>query len=294
MGLVIIQDFLPAPSPGATATYCVQTQTTIRLPGQVLAQALTTHLRQRVLQTLPHGGGLLELVTLDLRNTAAANPLTDLLLDVARANSPLHIEVDAAGQLRRVANKATLAAQWQQLLPWLLRKHQATPAAAPLLSQLATQYAADNDRLEQALAHKGAYGVLLPGVYGLRPLGGQARTDGKLLHQFFPGGHLPLLVDWEARAQDTFDQTATVTGTGRLDTGRFDRAAFARHLDALAGPLPRPPALQVAWTEQYTVSRTGQGILTGEQTLRVGIPHRYEQHTHHAVRQVAPAAAPTP
>jgi hypothetical protein len=230
-------------------------------------------------------------VLLELRALSGSSPFADLMLDIARANSPLRVEVDAHGHFVRVLNKTALAAQWQELLPWLLTKHQQTPAASTLLGQVALQYAEDNDRLEQALACKGACGVLLPGLYGLHPVGGDTRLDRKTLHQFFPGGDLPLQVQWTAVATDTFDLIAEVKGAGRLDTAHFDHSAFQQHLATMTGPVPRPPALQVAWTEQYTVSRAGRGLLAGEQTLRAGIPGVYEQHTRHTLRHTSTAAS---
>ena len=288
MGLTIISDRLAPPAPGVAHAYAVTMHTEIRLPGQVLQQATEAVLRHTVVAELPAGHRTVELVTVGLRALAAQSPFADLLLDIARANSPLLLEVDAHGQLLRVRNKAALAAQWQELGPWLLAKHQHTPAGPALLGHVARQYRDDNERLEQALANKGACGALLPGVYGLRPVGGDARTTAKTLHQFFGGGALPVQVAWTATAAEALAPTADVRGTGRLDPARFDHAAFRQHLATMTGPTPRPPALQVAWAEHYTVSRAGHGLLAGEQTLRVGIPGVYEQTPRHTLRQTSP------
>jgi len=264
-------------------------QTEIRLPGQLMQHATSAVLHYHVVEQLPAGHHLVELTTVELHTQvqAAANPLAELLLDIARANSPLLLHVDERGYLVQVVNKTVLAAQWQEILPWLQTKHQRTAGALALLSQVALQYADDNDRLEQALFNKGSCGVLFPGFWGLRPANGDTRTDRKIIHQFFNGGALPLLIEWKVALADTFDQTAEVTGTGRLDAKSFDYAAFQQQIDAMTGPLPRPLALQIAWHERYTVSRTGQGVVAGEQTLRVGIPGVYEQSTRHTVRHVA-------
>lgn len=291
MALIIISERLAPATVAQPRTYAVQTETEIRLPGQLMQQRTAAVLRHTVTELLPDGQHLAELLTLEAKAQSAAGPLVELLLDIARANSPLQVVVDAHGQLVRVRNKAALAAQWRELLPWLHTKHRATPGASVLLGQVGVQFADDNDRLEQALANKGPCGVLLPGVLGLRPAGGEARTDRKTLHQFFNAGALPLLVDWHTRVADVFDQTAEVTGTGCLDTARFDQAAFRQHLDALTGAMPRPPALQVAWAERYTVSRTGQGLMAGEQTLRVGIPGIYEHNTRHTMQPVTSTSA---
>ena len=284
MALTILSDQLLLPVPGEALIYAVETQTEIRLPGQVMRQDTNALLRYTVQDTLLTAPHLVELVTVELRATSAASPFAELLLDIARANSPLLIEVDPQGQFQRVRNKPALAAQWQELLPWLRTKHQQTPGAMQLLGQLATQYADDNDRLEQALAHKGNCGVLLPALFGLRSTG-DTRTSHRTLHQFFPGGDLPLEVEWAVGAADALDLTADVQATGRLDTARFDHSAFQQHLTTMTGPMARPPALQVAWAEDYTVSRAGQGLLMGQQTLRIGIPGLYEQHTRHTLRQ---------
>lgn len=290
MALIVISDRLAPPAPAESLTYAVDTQMEIRLPGQLMQQATTGSFRYTVLANQPAGHQIAELVTVALTTQSAPNSFAELLLDISRANSPLQVETDARGQLMHVVNKPALAVQWRELLPWLLTKHRQLPAAAALLSQVALQYADDNDRLEQAVAHKGTCGVVLPGLYGLRPAGGDTRTDQKTLHQFFSGGSLPLLVEWTTAATDIFDQTAQVQGTGRLDAARFDHGAFQQHLSAMTGPVARPPALQIAWAEQYTVSRTGRGIVAGEQTLRVGIPGVYEQHTRHTLRQTSTPA----
>ena len=293
MALLIISERLAPAAPDQPRTYAVRTETEIRLPGQVLHQRTSALVRYTVTESLPGGHHRAELLTLELKAQAAAGTLVELLLDIARANSPLQVEVDAQGQLRRVLNKALLASQWQELLPWLQAKHRATPGALPLLGQVAEQFAADNERLEQALANKGACGVVLPGLWGLRPALGEVRTDYKTLHQFFKNEALPLVVEWQASPAAVFDQTAQVTGTGRLDAARFDHAAFRQQLDAMTGPLPRPPALQVAWAERYTVSRTGQGLLAGEQTLRVGLAGVYEHNTRHTIQDVVATSATT-
>lgn len=291
MGLIVISEQLVPATIGLPQTYKVHTETEIRFPGQVMQQGTSALLRYTVTKVLPDGGHLAGLFTAELKAESAAGPLVELLLDIARANSPLQLEVDAQGRLLRVLNKAALADQWRELLPWLQTKHRATPGAQALLGQVARQFVDGNDRLEQALANKGHCGVLLPGLLRLRPAGGEARTDHKTLHQFFKGGALPLLVDWQTRVADVFDQTADVIGTGRLDAARFDHAAFRQQLDAMTGTMPRPPALQVAWAERYTVSRTGQGLVAGEQTLRVGIPGIYEHNTRHQLQHVTTSSA---
>lgn len=293
MGQIIISERLAPATVAQPRTYAVHTETEIRFPGQVMQQRTAALLRYTVMQLLPDGHHLAELLILELKAESAAGPLVELLLDIARANSPLQLEIDARGQLERVRNKAQLAAQWRELLPWLQTKHRATPGALVLLNQVGVQYADDNDRLEQALANKGHCGAILPGLLGLRPASGDVRTDCKTLHQFFKDGALPLLVDWQTSVADVFDQTAEVTGTGRLDTARFDQAAFRQQLDAMTGAMPRPPALQVASAERYTVSRVGQGIMAGEQTLRVGIPGIYEHNTRHTTQQVVAASSAT-
>lgn len=293
MGLIVISEQLAPATVGQPCTYAVQTETEIRLPGQVMQQSTSALLRYTVTQLLPDGHHVAELLTLELKAQSAAGTLVELLLDIARSNSPLQLEIDEQGQLVGVLNKAVLAVQWQVLLPWLQTKHRATPGAPALLGQIALQYAAGNDRLEQALANKGYCGIVLPGLLGLSPRRGGARTDRKMLHQFFNDGNLPLLVDWQTGVADVFDQTAEVTGTGRLDTARFDQVAFRQQLDAMTGAMPRPPALQVAWAERYTVSRTGQGIVAGEQTLRVGIRGIYEHNTRHSIQHIAATSSAT-
>ena len=283
MGLTVIEEFLVPPPLGQAVVYTIDTRTLVRVPQGEMRYGGSAVVQHKVLEARPTGY-LIELVTLEQR-LHEPNALAELLLDIARANSPLHIETDAQGNFLRVTNKPTLRAQWQEAFPWLRAKYQHLPGSAAMLAQVAVQYEETNDRLEQALACKGSCGVLLPGVYGLRPLHGEQRASDKTLHQFFRAGALPLRVDWASHAADTFAREAQVTGMGRLDTSRFDAGGFYQELHALLpGPPARPPALHVQWREQYTLSRTGQGMLAGRQWLRATVPGFYDHETEHTLR----------
>jgi hypothetical protein len=291
MGLTIIEEFLGPPPPGQAAVYTIDTRTRVRVPQGEMRHGGSTVVQHKVLETRPTGY-LIELVTLEQR-LHEPNALAELLLDIARANSPLHIETDTQGNFLRVVNKPTLRAQWQEAAPWLRAKYQHLPGSAAMLAQVAGQYDAGNDHLEQALACKGSCGMLLPGVYGLRPLHSEERASEKTLHQFFRAGALPLHVAWTSHAADTFAREAEVTGTGRLDASRFDAGGFYQELHALLpGPPARPSALHVQWQAHYTLSRAGQGLLAGRQWLRATVPGLYDHETEHTLRPGAtlPAA----
>lgn len=135
--------------------------------------------------------------------------------------------------------------------------------------------------------------MLLPGVYGLRPLRPETRLSTKTLHQFFQTGALPLQVNWTATAADPFAQSAEVVGVGTLDLPRFDVSGFQHALSALTpAPAARPTALRVQWQAQYTVSRTGQGLLAGRQWLRATVPGLYAHETEHTLRLAPPLSSP--
>lgn len=290
MGLIVIEELLAPPPPGQAILYAVDTRTLVRVPQGEMRYAGSAVVRHTVLEAR-EDGYLIELVTLEQRSTQP-NLLAELLLDIARINSPLQVATDQQGNFLRVTNKSTLLAQWQEVVPWLRSKYQHLPGIIEMLAQVAVQYEDNNDRLEQALDCKGSCGVLLPGVYGLRPLGGDARSSSKTLHQFFKKGALPLQVSWTAHATDTFALTAEVTGMGTLDATCFDTSSFQKEMDTLlAVPLARPAPLYVQWQENYTISRTGRGLLTGRQWLRATVPGLYEHETEHTLR-LAPSLAP--
>lgn len=293
MGLTIIEELL-APAT-QVVTYEVATRTLVRVPQGEMRYEGTATVRHAVLAA-GATGYLIELTTL-AQQQREPNELAELLLDIARANSPLHLATDAQGNFQRVVNKATLRAQWQQVQPWLAAKYQHLPGGTAMLAQVAGQYRDDNDHLEQALACKGSCGLLLPGIYGLRPVGGDARTSAKTLHQFFRAGSLPLQVAWTAHAPDALALTAEVSGTGTLDPARFDQAGFQQALaQLLPAPPSRPAALRVQWQAQYTAGRAGQGLLAGRQWLRAVVPGVYEHETEHLLRPAPtpPVAAPQP
>jgi hypothetical protein len=290
MGLTIIEEFLGPPPPGQAAVYTIDTRTRVRVPQGEMRHGGSTVVQHKVLETRPTGY-LIELVTLEQR-LHEPNALAELLLDIARANSPLHIETDTQGNFLRVVNKPALRAQWQEAAPWLRAKYQHLPGSAAMLAQVAGQYDAGNDHLEQALACKGSCGMLLPGVYGLRPLHSEERASEKTLHQFFRAGALPLHVAWTSHAADTFAREAEVTGTGpeklmqRLFTCPLLAVQRAQAVHA------RPSALHVQWQAHYTLSRAGQGLLAGRQWLRATVPGLYDHETEHTLRPGAtlPAA----
>jgi hypothetical protein len=290
---------LPLPASGRPVTYAVETRVDIRLPGGMqLQQASAALVRQQVLEGLPDGGALIELVTLEQRADDPV-PAAALLADVARNNSPLHLRTGATGALRQVSNKAALAAQWEQARPWLERKYHEMPGADALLAQVAGQYAEQTDHLEQALAHKGICAVLLPGCYGLPvqlPAGEEApraRSDPKSISQFFQGHGLPLRVSWAATIAEELAATAAVDGIGELDRARFDHIAWQQLMGQLRGGpwTGPPPPLQVHWREQYTVSRTGEGLLAGRQGLRVAVQGLYHHEVHHTLRRATTLTA---
>lgn len=258
MGLTVVDERLAPPAPGQARTYAVETCTEIRLPGgQQFKQTSAALVRHTVLEADPDGY-LMELVTVELRPQAPTRQV-ELVTDIARNNSPLHVRTDRHGALLRVTNKAALAAQWQTVLPWLLTKYHDEPGAATLLAHVAAQYDSGQDQLEQGLAYKGPCAVLLPGFYGLHSWQGDARTDAKTVHQALGQSPLPLHVAWTATAtgDDAFAPAVEVEGVGRLDRARVDESAWQDFLAQLSGGEWRgPPApLQVFWREQYTVGR---------------------------------------
>ena len=284
MGLTVISERLAPPPVGPARTYAVHTRTEIRVPGHQLVHTSAALVRLTVLETAP-AGSLLELATLELRPEAPSAQVA-LLADIARANSPLLVRTDAHGALRRVTNKAALAAQRQQLLPWLTAKYRAQPGAAALLALVAPQYDEGTDHLEQALAHKGPCAVLLPGLFGLHSWRGDTRTDAKTVHQALGPTALPLRVTWTVDpAPDAFAPAVEVHGLGRLDQARFDEAASQSFLETLrGGAWTGPPApLQVFWREQYTVGRLGQGLLAGRLGLRLAVDRLYFTDISHSV-----------
>jgi hypothetical protein len=285
MALTVIAEHLAPPPPGQPRTYAVHTRTEIRMPRQQFLHTSTALVRLTTLEAAPTGY-LLELATLELRPDAPTPPVA-LLTDIARTNSPLLVRTDAHGALQRVTNKAALAAQWQQLQPWLAAKYRDQPGAAALLAHVGAQYQEESDHLEQALAHKGPCAVLLPGFFGLHSWQGDARTDVRTVHQALGQTALPLHVAWTADpAPDVFAPTVEVHGLGRLDRARFDESAAQDFLETLRGGVwTGPPApLQVFWREQYTVGRLGQGLLAGRQALRVAVDKLYFADLSHTVR----------
>lgn len=288
MGLTVIPERLAPPAPGESRTYAVHSRTEIRLPGQQLIQTGAVLVRVAVRETTP-AGYLVELTTLEVRPDAPSPPVA-LLIDIARCQSPLLVETDAHGALRRVVNKAVLATQWQAALPELAARYRAQPGATALLALLALvapQYAEDTDHLEQALAYKGPLAVLLPGLFGLHSSQGDTRTDAKTVHQALGTLALPLHVTWTAApAADVFAPTVEVEGVGHLDRTRFDESACQQVLEALRGGVWTGPSasLQVFWREAYTVGRLGQGLLAGRQGLRLAVDKLYFAEISHTAR----------
>jgi hypothetical protein len=282
-----MEELLAPPAVGQAVRYTIDTRTRVQVPQGEMRHAGSATVQHTVLAARPDGY-LVELLML-AQQVTQPNALAELLQDIARANSPLQIATDEQGNFLRIENKTALRNQWQELRPWLATKYQHLPGSAALLTQVATQYDSDNDRLEQALADKGTCGVLLPGVYGLRALAAASRQQPKTLHQFFNGGALPLQVHWQATAGDTFARTAEVVGKGTLDLPRFDANAFQHELAKLTPTPPaRPAALQVQWQAQYTCSRTGQGLLSGHQQLRAVVPGLFAHETEHTLRLAEP------
>lgn len=152
MGLIVIEESLVPPPVGQAVVYIIDTCTQVQVPQGTMQYAGSATVRHTVLEVGP-AGYLLELVTLAQHSTHP-NTLAELLLDIARANSPLQVATDPQGNFQRVVNKPVLRAQWQELLPWLCAKYLHVPGSAALLAQLAGQYADENDHLEQALACK--------------------------------------------------------------------------------------------------------------------------------------------
>lgn len=300
MGQVIIGEHLAPPAVGQARTYAVDTRVEIQLPGHpLLAQASAARVRL-VVHAAMASGYELELTTLALRPEAPTRPV-ELFTDIARHNSPLLVDTDAHGALQRVRNKPALAARWAGAGPALVARYADLPGAADLLGHVAGQYAAGTDHLEQALANKGPWAVLLPGLYGLHSWRGGTRTQALTVHQVLGGAAVPLLVDWTASPTpggDVFAPALQVEGVGRLDRDRLDAAALAQFVDGLHGGVWRGPAapLQVFWRAQYTVGRLGQGLLAGRVGLRLVVEGRYYADYDYTLRPDpdGPDAPPAP
>lgn len=273
-----LQPFNSSPAlPPPSRTYQVQTDTSTRVRDRTVSNSLTTTLRQTYHGRTRHGTGTVFVELLDFRQTDQS-PLAGLLADLNPVNNQLLFEVSAAGELLAIRNMEQVEDQWQGLRPHIVQKYGRTPEGQAFINGFERQL--KSDTLLSSFLHKGAYGVLFPGLFGpVGPLDNVRRGySERLLSGFFGSVDLPLRMHSPIAPDQEVPTKLRVTG--EVDESRFDDTSFESLVKQAMDMLHFRVACRLNCREEYDFDATGW-LTAARQELTFTVDNFYHQHIQH-------------
>ena len=147
------------------------------------------------------------------------------MADLNPVNNQLLFEVSAAGELLAIRNMEQVEAQWQGLRPHIVQKYGRTPEGRAFIAGFEQRL--KSETLLSSFLHKGAYGVLFPGLFGpVGPLDNMRRGySERLMSGFFGSIDLPLRMH-SPIAPAPQENSTKLRVTGEVNESRFDDAGF--------------------------------------------------------------------
>ena len=272
----------PPVRPYPTRTYRVQTDTSTSVRGQIVSNSLTTTLRQTYQGRTRYGTEAILIEVLDFQQTDQS-PLAGLLADLNPVNNQLLFEVSTAGELLAIRNLEQVQDQWQGLRPHIVQKYGRTPEGRAFIDGFEQRL--KSDALLSSFRHKGAYGVLFPGLFGPA---GPADTicrgySERLLAGFFGSVDLPLRMHSPIAPDPEVPTKLRVTG--EVDESRFDAASFQALVQQAMDMLNFRVVRRLNCQEEYDFDATGW-LTAARQELTFTVDNFYHQHLQHELTLV--------
>ena len=279
--------FYPAPAVPVGArvsrTYQIQTDTSTRVRDRTVSNSLTTTLRQTYHGRTKYGTDAVFIELLDFRQTDQS-PLAGLLADLNPVNNQLLFEISAAGELLAIRNMEQVEDQWEGLRPHILQKYGRTPEGKAFIDGFEQRL--KSDTLLDSFRHKGAYGVLFPGLFGPAGPPDNVRRgySERLLTGFFGSVDLPLRMH-SPIAPDPLEAPTKLRVTGEVDESRFDDAGFQALVKQAMDMLNFRVARRLNCQEEYDFDATGW-LTAARQEQTFTVDNFYHQHIQHELTLV--------
>lgn len=279
--------FSPLPvRPLTSRTYQVQTDTSTKVRERTVSNSLTTTLRQTHYGRSRQGTDAVLVELLDFRQTDQS-PLAVLLADLNPVNNQLLFEVGTYGDLLAIRNLEQVADQWQGLRPHIVQKYGRTPEGQEFIAGFEQQVGAGSDALLGSFRHKGAYGILFPGLFN--PVGPadvvRLGSSERRLGGFFGSVDLPLRMQVAMPPVGGPPGQGPLLVTGELDASKFDESRFQALVKEAMDLLNFRVVHHLHCEETYT--RDAAGWLTAaRQELTFTVDNFYHQHTRHELNLV--------
>ncbi|MEZ0539405.1 hypothetical protein [Fibrella arboris] len=258
-------------------TYRVQTDTTTSAKDQTIRNSIDTTLRQTTYKQSTEPITILSIEQVVFRQSDQS-PMAHLLNDLNPINEWLVFEVGPLGELLHLHNLPKLQERWQQLKPFLWNKYARTQDGVRFLN--AFEYQLYRGDLLVNIKHKGAYGVLMPALFGPT---GQVRQgiSTRRMTGFFGDIDLPLTVETTVQNSLQMPGVLDLYVVLKADTAQLDED----RLRAMAQEAMGLPNFQVVHRiegqEHYKLAPDAT-LLEATQKLSVvieGLYHHYTQHT---------------
>jgi len=275
----------PPAMPYPTRTYQVQTDTSTSVRDRIVSNSIATTLRQTHHGRTKYGTDAIFSELLNFRQTDKS-PLAGLLADLNPVNNQLLFEVSTYGDLLAIRNREQVEEQWQGLRPHIVQKYGRTPEGSAFIEGFEQRL--HSDTLLSSFRHKGAYGVLFPGLFNPVGPAGAIRHgySERLMSGFFGSIDLPLRMHTaiEPEGGEVMGK-CRLRVTGQLDGERFDKPGFQSLVKQAMDMLNFRVAYKLDCQEEYDLD-AGGWLTAARQELTFTVDNFYHQHTRHELKLV--------
>lgn len=218
--------------------------------------------------------------------------LHDWAADMDELQSPLVLVLDHHGRLKDIRNFDTLQAKWTDYFAARMqKKYKHLKAAADNMIAETGRLLRDKQRFMQSFEGYGAWRFFFQDDYAEKR---SRRREPFVLKGYFGKVDLPLLLDskWEEE-YELRHHRYSLENKAALDTGQFDRKAFARMLKDLTGVFNINAALEVDMEERFDYNG-GHWLTEAELFLETKVSDWYGITSAHTLSQVTEGEADHP
>ncbi|MBO0358412.1 hypothetical protein J0X19_10690 [Hymenobacter sp. BT186] len=270
--------------PYTSRTYQVQTDTSTRVRDRTVSNSITTTLRQTHYGRTKHGTAAVFVELLDFQQTDQS-PLAVLLKDLNPVNNQLLFEVSAYGDLLAIRNLEEVQEQWRGLRPHIVAKYGRTAEGRAFIEGFEQRLSSDS--LLSSFLHKGAYGILFPGVFNPTGPAGAIRwgSSERLMSGFFGSIDLPLKMHTSLTPDSGEPGPSQLHVTGEINDSRFDASGFQALVKQAMDMINFQVVHHLDCREQYDLDNAGW-LTAGQQELTFTVDNFYHQYTRHKLKLV--------
>ena len=208
-----------------------------------------------------------------------------MLADLNPVNNQLLFEVSTYGDLLAIRNLEQMEEQWQGLRPQIVNKYGRTTEGRAFIEGFEQRLGSDT--LLSSFQHKGAYGILFPGLFNPTGPAGAIRwgCSERLMSGFFGSVDLPLKMNTEVTPDSGKPGKCQLRVTGQLDEGRFDAAGFQLLVKQAMDMMNFRVVHHLDCQEEYDLDDAGW-LTAARQELTFTVDNFYHQHTRHELKLV--------